>query len=182
MKKVNLDNIQEAGSFKRPEAGPYICTIQGVLDFPEKQYLKVTYDISQGEFKGYYDELRAAYPDWDWCGAYCKSYKETALPMFKRFCSAVSKSNGNYVFDAGEQNADEQSLVGKSIGLLFQEEEYYGNDGNIKTRLIVAREFPVDQILKQKTPEPKLLEKVENVDEFKAVDVKTGIDEELPFA
>jgi hypothetical protein len=157
MKRIDMTNVKEAGDFSRPEPGAYICIITKVEDVPAKEYLKVFYDIAQGEFKGYYSDMRENHPDWIWAGAYTKSYKPTAQPMFKRFCSAVSKSNGAYVFDAGAVNADENTLIGKLIGLVFQEEEYYGNDGSKKTRLIVSREFPVDQIDKQKTPKKKEL-------------------------
>lgn len=157
MKAIDLTNVQESGDFTRPEAGAYICTIEKVEDIADKEYLKVTYDIAEGEFKGYYHEMRDNNPDWAWAGAYCKSYKPAALPMFKRFCTAVSRSNGNYVFDGGAVNKDESTLVGKKVGLLFQEEEYYGNDGDKKTRLIISGEFSVDKLAEQKVPKPKLL-------------------------
>ena len=37
------------------------------------------------------------------------------------------------------------------------EEEYEGNDGSIKTRLYVVREFSIDKIGEQKVPELKKL-------------------------
>lgn len=155
MKKIDMTNVQEAGEFKRPGAGAYICGITKVEDVSDKEYLKVTYDIIDGEFKGYYKEMRENNPEWAWAGAYVKSYKTAALPMFKRFCTAVSRSNGNFVFDGNTVNADEQTLVGKKIGLLFGEEEYYGNDGELKTRLYVVREFSIDKLNEQKVPEIK---------------------------
>lgn len=155
MKKIDMTNVQEAGEFKRPGAGAYICGITKVEDVSDKEYLKVTYDIIDGEFKGYYKEMRENNPEWAWAGAYVKSYKTAALPMFKRFCTAVSRSNGNFVFDGNTVNADEQTLVGKKIGLLFGEEEYYGNDGELKTRLYVVREFSIDKLGEQKVPELK---------------------------
>lgn len=155
MKKIDMTNVQEAGEFKRPGAGAYICGITKVEDVSDKEYLKVTYDIIDGEFKGYYKEMRENNPEWAWAGAYVKSYKTAALPMFKRFCTAVSRSNGNFVFDGNTVNADEQTLVGKKIGLLLGEEEYYGNDGELKTRLIVVREFSIDKLNEQKVPEIK---------------------------
>lgn len=157
MKKVDTKNVQEAGDFSRPEPGAYICTITAVEDVESKEYLKVTYDIAEGEFKGYYSEMRKNNPDWAWAGAYVKSYKPAALPMFKRFCTAVSRSNGAFVFDGGEVNADEKTLIGKKVGLLFGEEEYYGNDGEKKTRLYVAREFSIDKLADQKVPKLKAL-------------------------
>jgi len=185
MKRLDMTNVKEAGSFSRPEAGAYICIITKVEDISSKEYLKVTYDIAEGEHKGYYSDMRENHPDWLWAGAYTKSYKPTALSMFKRFCSAVSKSNGNFVFDGGQVNADEKTLVGKLIGLLFQEEEYYGNDGELKTRLIVNREFPIDQIGKQKTPKVKELEGKDTADAATIngfVHVEDDVPDEISFS
>ena len=157
MKQIDLTNVQETGDFKRPAPGPYICTIQNVEDVTAKEYLKITYDITEGEFAGYYSEMRANHPDWTWAGTYVRSYKQTALGMLKRFCSAVSKSNGNYVFDANTVNSDEKTLAGKKIGIIFREEEYYGNDGEKKTRLSVYGEFPVSELANQVVPKKKEL-------------------------
>lgn len=182
MKKIDLTNVKEAGESRRPAAGAYICAIRKVEDVAEKEYLRVSYDIIQGEFKGYYDQLRAEHPDWASAGSYVKSYKPKALPMFKRFCSAVSKSNGNYVFDGGSANADERTLVGKQLGLVLREEEYYSNDGEKRIRLIVDKEFPVDRLNDQKVPPIKRLpeeaDQVASSDSF--INVPDGVDE-IPF-
>lgn len=157
MKKIDMSTVQASGEFPRLTAGAYICKITAVEDVPEKEYLKVSYDIAQGEFADYYTEMRSNHPDWAWVGSYVKSYKTTALPMFKRFCSAVSKSNGGFVFDGGAVNADEKTLIGKMLGIVLREEEYYSNSGDIRTRLIVHSEFPIDKLATQKVPNPKLL-------------------------
>lgn len=182
MRKIDMSDVKEAGEFRRPSAGAYICKITDVIDVSSKEYLKVFYDIDQGEFKGYYSEMRMNHPDWDWAGAYVKSYKPTALALFKRFCSAVSKSNGNYVFDAGQINSEEKTLVGKLIGLVFQDEEYYGNDGSVKTRIKPCREFPIDKIADQKIPDPIKLPATAAADQTNPAFVPAGVDEELPFA
>ena len=162
MKSIDLTNVQESTDRERLTAGAYICKITGVEDVPinpntgKGDYLRIHYDIAEGDFAGYYEGLREAHPDWTYMGSYIRSYKEAALGMFKRFCSAVSKSNGNYVFD-GQKNADETTLVGKKVGLVLQEEEYIGNDGSRKKRLIVNKEFPINEIEKQKVPDAKLL-------------------------
>ena len=158
MKQIDMSNVKEASDSTRLPAGAYSCIICKVEDFPDKEYLKVTYDIAQGEYAGYYRALRDEHPDWAWTGAYVKSYKQKALPMFKRFCSAVSKSNGGYVFDGGAINANEQTLIGKMIGIVLREEEYYGNDGEKRTRLVVYKECPVDKLNEQKIPDVKRLD------------------------
>lgn len=180
MKSIDLTNVQEAGDYSRPAPGAYICGIYKVEDFPKKEYLKVTYDIVEGEFKGYYEEMRKNNPDWAWAGAYVKSYKDSALPMFKRFCTAVSRSNGKYVFDGGTVNSDEKTLKGKKIGLILGEEEYEGNDGTIKTRLYVVREFSIDKIGEQKVPELKKL-KVDTTSSDDDMPFVTAKDEEIVF-
>ena len=157
MKRVDMTNVQEAGEFSSLPAGAYKCIIRNVEDFPDREYLKVTYDIAEGDFKGYFDDIRKKHPDWAWSGAYVKSYKQTALPMFKRFCSAVSKSNGNFVFDGNTVNADEKTLIGKHLGIVLAEEEYYSNSGDKKTRLFVNRECPVDMLGTVKVPDIKWL-------------------------
>ena len=145
----------------------------------------MSYDIIEGEFSGYYSKGREEHADWAWFGAYVKSYKPKALPMFKRFCSAVSKSNNGYVFDGGAANSDEKTLIGKKLGLIFQEEEYYGNDGNLKTRLIIKSEFPIDKIGEQKIPNVKKIKEEEATTDKKAdddfMDIPDGAADDIPF-
>lgn len=181
MKKVDMTNVKESGSSNRLPAGAYICTIKDVDDIEDKEYLKVTYDISEGEYKGHFDTIRADHPDWAWVGAYVKSYKQRALPMFKRFCSSVSQSNGKYVFDGGMVNSDEKSLIGKKIGLILREEEYYTNSGDIRTRLIVHTEFPVSKIAEQRIPEVKKLPEEQKSSDDEFMNVPAGADGEFPF-
>ena len=104
--------------------------------------------------------------------------------MFKRMCSAVTKSNKGFIFD-GNEHCDESTLIGKKIGMILGEEEYVGNDGSTKTRLYVAREVDVADIKagKFKVPELKKLAKEEpeakKSDEF--MNIPENADEENPF-
>ena len=183
MKQIDLSNVEESKGYERPAPGAYICTITAVEDVSDKEYLKVTYDIAEGEFAGYYAEMRKNNPDWAWAGAYVKSYKPAALPMFKRFCTSVSRSNGSYVFDGGKVNANEQTLIGKKIGLLFREEEYYGNDGEKKTRLSISGEFSIDKLADQKVPKAKTIKEEDssNKGDYGFVDVSESNASEVPF-
>ena len=132
MKVLDLTQVKDVNS--NIVAGGYVCKITQVVNNSDKEYLLIEFDIAEGEFKNYYEALEEAKGFWG--GTMYKSYKESALPVFKKFCVAVTKSNPKYVFDAGEKNHDEQTLVGKLIGVILREEEYIGNDGSIKTRLI----------------------------------------------
>ena len=183
MKKLDLTNISEAGESKRISAGAYICKFVGVEDIPEKEYLKIDFDVTDGEFKDYFKESAERLGSWPYGGSYRRSYKPTALPFFKRMCSAISKSNGNFVFDGGQVNADEKTLIGKRVGIILGEEEYIGNDGNVKVRTYVYSEKSVDDILKGnfKVPDLKKLPD-EDIPEYKPeVTENTSNSSGLPF-
>lgn len=179
---TNIAKVQEAGDSVRLPAGGYICKYTNVEDVPEKNYLYMEFDIADGEFSGYYKALQERADFW---GGRCyRSYSEKALPMFKRMCSAVTKSNKKFIFD-GNEHCDESTLIGKLVGIILGEEEYIGNDGSKKTRLYVVREVPVEDIKngKFKVPELKKLKEEEsttpNSDSF--VDVSDSDAEEVPF-
>ncbi len=179
MKPIDLTNVQEAGSGNRLPAGGYIAKIISAEDVSDKSYILVQYDIAEGEFAKYYEDRMRNNPTWGWGGKLYKSYKQAALPMFKRFCSCVTKSNPGYLFD-GNTNADEKTLAGKLIGLVLGEEEYTGNDGTIRTRLYCVTEKPVDEIRagKFKVPDKKLLDQPAGG----FTDLPGGDDSDLPFS
>ena len=179
---TNIASVQEAGDSKRLPAGGYICKYTNVEDNPNKNYLYMEFDIAEGDFKGYFADLdeRAGF----WAGKCYRSYKENALPMFKRMCSAVTKSNKGFIFD-GNQHCDESTLVGKKVGMILGKEEYIGNDGSTKTRLYVAREVDIADIKagKFKIPELKKLNNTntENEQDDDFMNVPKDADEENPF-
>lgn len=152
MKSIDLSNVQEAEQFTRVKPGGYICTITSVEDIPEKEYLKIEYDIAYGNCKGYYRKLYNERGFWG--ASTIKSYKDSALPFFKGFITAVEKSNAGYHWDS-----DESKLVGKNIGFVLCEEEYQTKNGDVKTRLYVASVHSVEKIQANdfKVPELKKL-------------------------
>ena len=181
MKSVNLENVQEAGSGMGLKAGGYVCTIINVEDVPDKEYLYIEFDIAEGPFKDYYKKLQVFHNFWG--GTMFRSYREKALPMLKRFCSAVTKSNPGFIFDAGAQNSDEKTLKGKMIGLVLCEEEYLKNNGDLGTRLKVDYETEVEKIRKGdvKVKEKKLLPADQRPKAGDFVNVPEGSAEEIPF-
>lgn len=142
----NYETIQPSdGSFDRPGPGGYICRIVNAFDKPvdpntgKGDYLRIEFDIHEGEFKDYYTEgyKRTG----KWFGSFIRSYKEKALGMFKHFTDCVEASNARYQWDF-----DEGTLKGKLIGLVFGEEEYLKNNGEVGTRTYVSDVKTVDQI------------------------------------
>ncbi len=139
MKNINWNEVEEAKGFEKLPAGGYICGITAVEDKPEKEYLYIEFDIAEGEYKNRFRELYEARGFW---GAhFIKSYKEKALGFFKKMLTAFEASNKGFTF-----NNDEKALKRKLIGLVVGYEEYIGNDGTVKERLIVTDFLPVEDI------------------------------------
>lgn len=185
MKKIeNYESVQAmSGEFSKPTAGGYICKIINVEDVPmdskEKgkgDYLRIEYDIADGEFNGYYKEQ---FDRWGgiWFASFFRSYKEKAQGMFKHFTNCIEESNPNYDWDWNESG-----LVGKLVGLVLGEEEYLNSNGKVKTKLSVKEIKTVDDIKKGnfKIPAVKKVA-VENIvggfDGFQVVDGE----DDLPF-
>ncbi len=143
MKNLGLSAIDEAKEFSKLSAGGYICGITAVEDLENREYLKIEYDIAEGENKNYWRGLYEAKGFWG--GSFIKSYKTKALPFFKGFITAVKGSNKGFKWEDDGAN-DEKTLVRKLVGLVLGEEEYTGNDGSTKTRLYVDSVHTIDKI------------------------------------
>lgn len=159
MKKIeNFEQVKASGEFDQLKPGGYIGVLYKAEDESDKEYLKVFFDIADGEFAEYYKNLYSQFNFWG--GVFFRSYKEKALSMFKVFIKSVEESNPGYVW-----NWDESTLKGKKIGLILQEEEFVptggAHAGELRTRLIVQKVVNVETIKsgKYKVPELKKLDK-----------------------
>lgn len=176
MRKIDWNSIQERqeGEFNSPAPGGYIAVIRRQSDNEAKEYLEICWDFAEGDFKGYNQDTfdRAQF----WPTRLFRSYKQTALPFFKAFKTALEESNPGYQF----QEDNLQALIGKYLGVVLGEEEYIKNDGTVGTRMYVAQVRSGQAIRAGdfKVPELKRVQKPKEP-EFKHVDdIK---DEELPF-
>lgn len=133
MKNIDWNSVNEATD-ARLTPGGYICGILNAGDVPDKEYLRIEFDIAEGPYKNYFREMRDRLnlPQWPAGGVLIRSYKPKAQPFFKAFLTSVQASNPGYVF-----RNDETSLRRKLVGLVLGEEEYEYN-GEVKTRLRVA--------------------------------------------
>jgi len=201
MKKIMLENVKEFTPFEKVEAGGYICGIYAVEDVPDKEYLKISYDIVEGEKKGFYSKLKKE-KGWE-LPMFIASYKETALPFFKGTITSVEKSNKGFKFDN-----DETKLVGKKIGLVLFEKERINNKGKKVVDMRVDQAHSIEAIKSGdfETPERETVADVvenksssspfgskakvetkaevsfldDSSDEF--INIRDGIEEELPFS
>lgn len=184
MKNIDWENVQEAAERSQVPPGGYTAVITAVEDRPEQEGIKIELDIARGEWKGYFKELYDAKDFWgltSW-----RSYKEKARPFFKGFLTAVQNSNRGYVFDNNEQ-----SLVGKLVGVVLQEEEYTKRDGSKGTRLNVVQfmaaskidmgSFQVPDMKRLTDGDPSKVKPIVNITKDEPDFVEITGDDDIPF-
>jgi hypothetical protein len=184
MKPINnFETVQATtGEFKKPIPNGYVCKITLADDYPfdastgKGDYLKIEYDIAEGEFENYYSKQYDRFGGDFWAATMFRSYKEKALGMFKHFTNCIESSNAGYTW-----NWDEKSLVGKRVGLVLGEEEYEKNDGTVGVRLYVKDVKTVQEIRdgEFKVPELKVLKNRPSAPVSSFTEVAT--DDDLPF-
>lgn len=125
MRPINLNNVVEKadGEFNRLKPGAYPCAIMSVEDVPDKEYLRVLVDIVAGEYKDYFSD--DFYADKPFAHSIIMSYKESAQGMLKGRLHVISDCNPGFDAEAAINAGKEQMLVGKAVGVVFREEEYY---------------------------------------------------------
>lgn len=147
MRHTDFRNAAVSGG--RLPAGAYVCKIQNVTDFPEKEYLKIEFDVAEGSYANHYTDLGRRWQFWPSEAVLFRSYKDSALGMFHAFVQAVEASNKGYIFDD-----DELTLRGKLVGIALGEEEFLARDGTIKTRLKADRCASVSDVRAGKVATP----------------------------
>lgn len=171
MKKLeNYDNIRE---FNGINPGAYIVQIKSVVDKPDKEYLEIQFDIvKHPEYAGYFTDYYKENGTWSNSGIYRASYKETASKFFKRFITAIEKSNSNFIWDWNEHK-----LIGKLFVAVFGEEEFLNQDGDLRVSCKVREVRSIEALEKGiiKIPERKVLKH-----ETSSVDVILDT-KDLPF-
>ena len=149
MRKINdFDKVQEnGGGFKRIPDGAYIVGVKKVEDVSDKEFLRLELDICKGEYKNWYqqqydaDNRETKY--WPRDGVLVRSYKEKALPFFKGFITAITKSNPKF-----EWKWNEQDLKNKVFGVVVGTEEYLKKNGGVGTRPYIDSVHSVEAIEK----------------------------------
>lgn len=182
------------GAEQLPRGG-YICKIIGakVEDGDYGQYVKVAFDIAEGEHSGYFQNKydRNTNEDKKWPGVFMLNVPKDdgteqdgwTKRRFKTFTNALEDSNAGYHFDW-----DELKFKGKLIGFVFNYREY---DLNGQTGMApnAAQSASVADIKanKFKIPEDKLLknkpaQQGTNKDAIEGfMKVPVGAEEEIPF-
>ena len=195
MRPINLSNIAEKaeGEFNRLKPGAYPCAIMSVEDVPNKEYLRVLVDIVAGDYKDYFSS--DFYADKPFAHSLIFSYKDTALGMLKGRLHVITDCNPGFDAEAAFNAGKEQMLVGKAVGVVFREEEYYNKKtgefemGSARPdRLCRLSELEEERNAK---PKPKMLNESQKLAAMKRAGVRQAAgtvvsasdiyDDDIPF-
>ena len=155
MKIMNWTGVEESQPFEKPPAGGYVIRIMDVEDVEDREFLNIVYDIIEGQYTGFYsDEFGQKNP---WAHRFVRSYKSTAEGMFKQFLSRLEDSNPEWTVARWTQTCDPAGLIGLTLGVVFQFEDYTNDQGDDKERLNLCGVYSVDDIRagKFKVPDRK---------------------------
>lgn len=135
MKKFNgYEETQVYTESKKLPAGGYVTEIQKVeiSEYDWGEVLLLFYDIVEGEFKGFYHEQykESSQPDKKYKGVFRLNIPkddgsekdEWTKRKFKTCTTAIEDSNDGYHWAW-----DESTLVGKKVGIIFQDKEWEFN-------------------------------------------------------
>lgn len=188
-KPKDYDSVK-VGEARILPAGGYICKILNAEETESKggkPMLKVSFDIDEGEFKGYFRDLFKGWKEnsddpatvkWPFTGTkWVMFYNSDGKTNrdFKSFCTALEDSGTKvWINDTFDVNG----LRGATLGVIFRREEHEYNNArswrtvpvgfrSVKTIEEGSFNIPEDKPL----PEPVLTE----TDSF------TALDEDLPF-
>ena len=116
---LGWDEVEEASNgFSSVEVGAYVVRIDDIENFDDKEYLKIYFDINEGKLKNHFSEEHKRFgPAWPFNATVYASYKQTALSFFKRFITAVERSNAGYNFV--KTGGDFEKLKGKLLVAVF---------------------------------------------------------------
>lgn len=185
MKKTeNFENTQAYGDFEVLPAGGYKCLIKKVECNEAsngKEFLKVLFDIAEGEYADFYKRkyTNDSRQDKKWSGVatiFTEGYEPNSTnPKFKGMITSVEESNAGYKWDWKEE-----TLKDKKVGIVMREEEFEGQDGLVHVATKFSHFVSYDKAEGAKIPAiKKLPEKSDAFEGFQTVSGDTGDD--LPF-
>ena len=185
-KPTNWDSIQvpTGEKFRQLPPGGYVCKIiSASVDktMSGAERLNLRFDISEGEYKGFFgeqfDKRCETNPNTAWLGTYRQITEgESSEKFYKGMITAIENSNPGYKWDF-----DETTLRGKLFGGVFGFEEWLNNQGKVMKSIKCRFIRSVDEVRKGvEPPEIKRLSQNNMTNAFTASDF--GVDvESLPF-
>lgn len=147
MKSFDWNSIKAStDEFTPLPAGPYVARITDAVDYEQREYVEVIYDIAEGPHAGYYsDSWGKAHP---YAHHFFMSYKDSAAGMLAGRLDSIERSNAGFDAHAAWNAGRLDMFVGRIVGINLQEEEYEGSDGEIRTRLNVCSVVDAERVRK----------------------------------
>ena len=185
-KPAGYDEVQAGGDYTPIELGGHKLIIKAIEEATAStgtKYLKVSFDTAQDDAQpNYYAEQwkNDTRDTKKWGGVamlFPTDREGKTSKTFKQFCTSIERSNNSKIqWGAGFEN----SIVGKYIGGVFGEEEYYNAQGEVKTARKLFWWRSTDGIKDATIPDKRTVEKpVDNGTDFMAI--PDGIEVDLPF-
>lgn len=133
--RTTFNDVEEAtGGVEQLPCGGYVMKILRAEDDAKGEFVKVSFDVAEGEFKDFF----ATAPDW--AHETRIYYKGGAAAMFKRFYMNVSRDNADFDLAAFEANPAYVGLFdGKLFGAVVGLYKYIGQDGKPREKTEIAR-------------------------------------------
>ena len=191
IKPNNYEEVQAMGEYTPINLGGHKLVIMKVEECETSngnQYIKVSFDTAKDDIQpNYYSNQykQDTRTEKKWSGVttvFPTDNEGKTSRAFKTFCTSVEKSNAGFKMVWGEQFCN--ALKGKLIGGVFGEEEYEGNDGEIKTARKLRWFRSIEGVMDADVPAKKTLAKEDapafnsytapNFEEFSG-------DDDLPF-
>ena len=147
---VKWTEVSAAGSSSMLPAGGYVAVITDVEDFDANKYLLFTYDIAEGERKGFFET-----DDRKYVHQFRRYYTEKSQGFMKKFLECIEGSNADFNLEGWKP--DFNDLKGKLVGIVVQREDYTNQSGEDRARMNVEDFAKAEDIRngRFKLPEPK---------------------------
>lgn len=189
-KPLGYDEVEAGGEYTPIELGGHKLVIKQIEEIQKDgySYLKVSFDTAQDDVQPYYYTQQYKKDTRDtkkWGGVatiFPTDREGKTSKTFKQFCTSIEKSNNSKIsWGAGFSD----SIVGKTIGGIFGEEEYLSN-GEVKTARKLFWWRSTEGIKDADIPKKRTVEKPASAfptDADGFMNIPDGIDEEeLPFS
>lgn len=196
-KPQGYDEVQAGGEFTPIALGGHklvIKKLEEVTASNGNKYLKVSFDTAPDDVQpNYYAEQykNDTRDNKKWGGVatlFPTDQQGKTSKTFKQFCTSIERSNNSKIqWGAGF----EASIVGKTVGGIFGEEDYLNSMNEVKTARKLFWWRSTEGIKDAKVPDKRELsddvkeKAVEHggyyVDENGFMNIPDGIEEELPF-
>ena len=189
----NYNDVQVGGDYRALPGGGYVCKIkkaQMATNSDGLPMIKVAVDICEGDYAGYWQELfrsrmasdpNAEYPYNGVLRITAVDEEGNTKKNFKSFVTSVEKSNNIEL--PRHDEAFLKALVGKEVGVLYQREQYRGNDGKERWSTKPKWYRDVETIRSGKFTKPEDVYLDDSLEDtgFTNVDSFNAAEDDIPF-